>query len=100
MKSAVVRVRRLTPMELAGARLMQEAFKPKGYMLDVGVEEARSGKDEREGFFHLFRGAVLGIRNPNAPELARGDDLDEALEVLALASLLHRGLDIAEARLA
>lgn len=100
MKSVEVRVRRLTGLELSGAPLMQEAFKPKGYMLDVGVEEGRSGEDEREGFFHLFRGAMVGIRNPKAHELARGDDPDEALEVLALASLLHRRLDIAEARLA
>ncbi|MCX0276143.1 TIGR02391 family protein [Nocardia zapadnayensis] len=68
-------------------------------MLDVGVEEGRSGLDEREGFFYLFRGAMVGIRNPKAHELARGDDPDEALEVLALASLLHRRLDIAEARI-
>lgn len=98
MKSVEVRVRQLTGLELSGAPLMQEAFKPKSYVLDVGVEQGRSGEDEREGFFYLFRGAMVGIRNPKAHELARGDDPDEALEVLALASLLHRRLDIAEAR--
>ena len=99
MKSVEVRVRRLTGSELSGAALMQEAFKPKGFVLDVGVEESRSGSDEREGFFYLFRGAMVGIRNPKAHELARGDDPNEALEVLALASVLHRRLDIAEARI-
>lgn len=99
MKSVEVRVRRLAGLELSGAALMQEAFKPKNFMLDVGVEEGRSGLDEREGFFYLFRGAMVGIRNPKAHELARGDDPNEALEVLALASLLHRRLDIAEARI-
>ncbi|WP_309130842.1 TIGR02391 family protein [Brevibacterium sp.] len=99
MKSVEVRVRRLTGLEVSGAALMQEAFKPKNFMLDVGVEEGRSGSDEREGFFYLFRGAIVGIRNPKAHELARGDDPNEALELLALASLLHRRLDIAEARL-
>lgn len=78
---------------------MQEAFKPQGFKLDVGVEEGRSGEDERDGFFHLFRGAMVGIRNPKAHELAHGDDPNEALETLALASLLHRRLDIAESRL-
>ena len=43
--------------------------------------------------------AMVGIRNPKAHELSRGDDPDEALEALALASLLHRRLDIAEERL-
>lgn len=99
MKSVEVRVRELTGLGISGAALMQEAFKPKEPRLDVAVETGRSGDDEREGFFYLFRGAMVGIRNPKAHELSRGDDPDEALEVLALASLLHRRLDIADGRL-
>lgn len=99
MKSVEVRVRGLTGLQISGAPLMQEAFKPKEPRLDVAVESGRSGEDEREGYFYLFRGAMVGIRNPRAHELSRGDDPDEALEVLALASILHRRLDIAEERL-
>ena len=99
MKSVEVRVRDLTRLSISGAALMQEAFKPKEPRLDVAVETGRSGDDEREGYFYLFRGAMVGIRNPKAHELSRGDDPDEALKVLALASLLHRRLDIAEERL-
>lgn len=99
MKSVEVRVRELTELQLSGAPLMQEAFKPKEPRLDVAVETGRSGDDEREGYFYLFRGAMVGIRNPKAHELSRGDDPDEALEVLGLASLLHRRLDVAEERL-
>lgn len=99
MKSVEVRVRDLTELQLSGAPLMQEAFKPKEPRLDVAVETGRSGDDEREGYFYLFRGAMVGIRNPRAHELSRGDDPDEALEVLGLASLLHRRLDVAEERL-
>ena len=99
MKSVEVRVRDLTELQLSGATLMQEAFKPKEPRLDVAVETGRSGDDEREGYFYLFRGAMVGIRNPKAHELSRGDDPDEALEVLGLASLLHRRLDVAEERL-
>lgn len=100
MKSVEVRVRDLTGLQLSGVPLMQEAFKPSGPHLDVSVESGRSGSDEREGYFHLFRGVMLGIRNPKAHELSRSEDPDEAMEVLALASLLHRRLDIAEERLA
>ena len=99
MKSVEVRVRELTGLDISGAPLMQEAFKPKAPRLDVAVESGRSGDDEREGYFYLFRGAMIGIRNPKAHELSRGDDPDEALEVLALASLFHRRIDIAEERL-
>lgn len=63
------------------------------------VETGRSGNDEREGYFYLFRGAMVGIRNPKSHELSHGDDPDEALEMLALASLLHRRLDIAARRM-
>lgn len=99
LKSVEVRVRDLTELQLSGAPLMQEAFKPKEPRLNVAVEAGRSGDDERGGFFYLFRGAMVGIRNPKAHELSRGEDPDEALEVLALASLLHRRLDVAEERL-
>lgn len=99
LKSVDVRVRTLTGLDLSGAALMQEAFKPKAPLLDVAVETGRSGDDEREGYFYLFRGAMIGIRNPKAHELSRGDDPDEALEVLALASVLHRRLDVALERL-
>lgn len=99
LKSVEVRVRDLTGLQLSGAALMQEAFKPKEPRLNVAVEAGRSGEDEREGFFYLFRGAMVGIRNPKAHELSRGEDPDEAMEVLALASLLHRRLDVAEERL-
>jgi len=99
MKSVEVRVRDLTGLQVSGAPLMQEAFKPNDPRLDVSLEAGRSGSDEREGYFYLFRGAMIGIRNPKAHELSRSEDPDEALEVLALASLLHRRLDIAEERL-
>jgi uncharacterized protein (TIGR02391 family) len=99
LKSVEVRVRDLTSLTISGAALMQEAFKPKQPRLDVGVETGRSGNDEREGYFYLFRGAMVGIRNPKSHELSHGDDPDEALEVLALASLLHRRLDIAAGRM-
>lgn len=99
LKSVDVRVRDLTSLTISGAALMQEAFKPTQPRLDVGVETGRSGDDEREGYFYLFRGAMVGIRNPKSHELSHGDDPDEALEVLALASLLHRRLDIAAGRM-
>jgi len=99
MKSVEVRVRELTGLQVSGAALMQEAFRPNDPRLDVSLESGRSGGDEREGYFYLFRGAMVGIRNPKAHELSRSEDPDEALEVLALASLLHRRIDIAEERL-
>ena len=52
------------------------------------METSRSGDDEREGYFYLFHGAMIG--NSKAHEFSRGDDPTEALGILALASLFHR----------
>ena len=63
------------------------------------MEAGRNGQDEREGFLALFRGAMLGIRNPKAHELFTLEDPQRALEYLGFASLLHRRLDTAEHKL-
>lgn len=58
----------------------------------------RAGRDEQEGFAALFRGAMLGVRNPKAHERFKATDPQRALEYLGLASLLHRRLDNAVVR--
>ena len=90
-KSVEVRVRDLTGSKKSGAALMGDAFKADGSVLDVAEHEGRSGEDEREGFMHVFRGAMIGIRNPRAHELFKPGDPQQALEYLGFASLLHRG---------
>lgn len=91
--SLEVRVRGLLGSENSGTKLMDEAFAGRDRKLSVARHEGRSGEDEQAGFHALFRGAMLGIRNPAAHELAAEQDSQEALEYLALASLLHRRLD-------
>lgn len=91
--SIEVRVRGLLGSENSGTKLMDEAFAGKDPNLSVARHEGRSGDDEQAGFHALFRGAMLGIRNPGSHELAPEQDPQEALEYLALASLLHRRLD-------
>jgi uncharacterized protein (TIGR02391 family) len=96
-KSIDVRVRNLTAIHnKSGARLMGDAFGITTPQLDVSTEAGQSGKDEREGFLALFRGAMIGVRNPAHHELFKGEDPHQALEYLGFASLLHRRIDIAE----
>jgi uncharacterized protein (TIGR02391 family) len=61
----------------------------------VAKATGQSGKDEQEGFGALFRGSMLGVRNPRAHDLFRTQDPQQALEYLGFASLLHRQLDSA-----
>ncbi len=99
-KSVEVRVRDLAQIpDKSGAQLMGDAFGTKTPRLDVSTETGRSGDDEREGFLALFRGAMIGVRNPNAHELFKPVDPQQALEYLGFASLLHRRIDIAEGKL-
>lgn len=91
--SVEVRVRGLIGSNQSGTKLMDEAFAGKDPKLLIALHQGRSGQDEQAGFHALFRGAMLGIRNPGAHELASEQDPQEALEYLALASLLHRKLD-------
>lgn len=94
-KSIEVRVRRVTGLDRSGAPLMAGAFKPEAPMIDVAAHEGHSGQDEREGFLHIFRGSMIGIRNPKAHELFETGDPQQALEYLGMASLLHRRIDSA-----
>jgi uncharacterized protein (TIGR02391 family) len=98
-KSIEVRVRDVTAVDNSGASLMADVFKPDGSALDVAAHQGRSGEDEREGFLHIFRGAMIGIRNPGAHELFKTGDPQQALEYLGFASLLHRRIDAATANM-
>jgi uncharacterized protein (TIGR02391 family) len=49
--------------------------------------------DEQKGYKFIFAGAATGIRNPRGHEIDIGDTPDNALDYLALASLLIRRLD-------
>lgn len=91
--SIEVRVRGLLGSDNSGTKLMDEAFSGKNPKLSIARYKGRSGEDEQAGFHALFRGAMLGVRNPGAHELAFEQDPQEALEFIALASLLHRRLD-------
>lgn len=97
-KSIEVRVKAVTGIDQSGAKLMAEAFNPANPRLDIATELGQSGRDEREGFQALFRGAMIGIRNPKAHELFTAEDPQIAPEYLGFASLLHRRIDHAEAQ--
>jgi len=81
-----------------GYALMMEAFneaKPKVRLNGLVTE---SEVDEQRGYKSIFAGASAGIRNPRGHEVDVGDTPDEALDYLALASLLLRKLDAAGVR--
>jgi uncharacterized protein (TIGR02391 family) len=76
-----------------GYALMMDVFNETNPRVQLNGLATESEIDEQKGFRFLFTGAATGIRNPRGHEVDIGDTLDEALDYLALASLLLRRLD-------
>lgn len=81
-----------------GFGLMMDAFNEDRAKIKLNALITESEVDEQKGFKFIFTGAATGIRNPRGHEVDIGDTPDEALDYLALASLLLRRLDAAGLR--
>lgn len=78
--------------DLDGAPLMRTVFSRNDPALAFNDLKDQSDLDEQEGMMHLFEGAVLALRNPRAHTLS-DDDPEQALEYIALLSLLAKRLE-------
>lgn len=81
-----------------GYALMMDAFNENNAKIKLNPLVTDSELDEQRGYKSIFAGAAAGIRNPRGHEVEIGDTPDEALDHLALASLLLRRLDAARVR--
>ncbi len=94
------RVESLVPSDDSGHVLMESVFGSTPPKLNITTTPGgQAAADEREGFRHLFVGAMLGLRQPHALGAAVPPGLEETLEYLAVASMLMRRLDRAASRL-
>ena len=90
--------RRVAVPELDGERLMNRAFGSENQtpLLKLNSLQTDSERDEQKGIFLLFKG-VVSLRNSKAHSNQLFDSPMRAHEYLALASLLMRLLEIAQA---
>ncbi|WP_420625519.1 TIGR02391 family protein [Candidatus Poriferisodalis sp.] len=93
MKAVEVRVRDLSALgdHLVGVPLMNQAFGDGGPLADPAADPG-----ERQGRRALFAGAYAVLRNPAGHRDVNYDDVAEAAEAVAAASLLMRILDSVE----
>lgn len=92
-------VKRISKLQnKTGYALMMDAFNENNAKIKLNHLATESEIDEQRGYKSIFAGAAAGIRNPRGHEIDIGDTPDEALDYLALASLLLRRLDSAGAR--
>lgn len=98
-KYVEVEVKRISGIRRkTGFGLMMEAFNESDPRIRLNPLATDSDVDEQRGFRSMFAGAAAGIRNPRGHEVELGDSPDEALDYLALASILLRRLDSAGLR--
>lgn len=97
-KAVINRVRAMTKLDSDGSELMSKAFSEVDPPISVGDLETETGRNIQAGYRFIFMGAARAIRNPDAHEQFKTLGNEEALEMLAFASLLMRRLDDATNR--
>ena len=79
-----------------GSALVADAFSVEAPKLVFSSLETESGRNEQKGFFQIFQGAYLGIRNPKAHSLNIKTNKEIAAQYLVLASILCRKVEDAK----
>lgn len=75
-----------------GSKLMNEVFGGTPVIL-INNNQTETEKNEQKGYYFLFAGSVLAIRNPRGHEHSVEDSPEACLDHLGLASLLLRRLE-------
>lgn len=96
-KSVSAKIRALTGLTSDGAQLVDEAFTVKQHMPPLAFNslQTTSERSAHSGYAHFARGVVAAFRNPTAhePKVEFALTKDDALDMLATISMLHRRLD-------
>jgi uncharacterized protein (TIGR02391 family) len=93
VKAITNRVKQMADLDLDGSSLMDRAMGPSNPIIMFADMTSPTGRDIQQGLHFMFKGAVQGIRNPNAHEQFQPLDEVESFETLAFASMLMRHLD-------
>jgi len=96
-KSVAQKVRERSGLTLDGPELFQRVFGGERPLLALNSLRTNSEQSEQRGFVSLLNGAFGVFRNPTAHTLRAMWPMDEqdALDLLSLASYLHRRIDVA-----
>ena len=95
-KGITSRIRTMSGLMEAGTELVQHAFALNGGpVLAINALATDTDKGEQQGFANLLTGLFGTIKNPLARDPKSEWDMSEqdALDILTMASLIHRKLD-------
>ena len=98
MKSIAAKVRQLSGLTADGSDLVAQAFalgKEGRPLLAINALQTETDKGEQRGFANLLIGLFGTIRNPAAhnPKVEWPMPEQDAMDILTMASLVHRKLD-------
>ena len=96
-KSVAEKIRQRTDLVLDGAELVDWAFGGDRPLLALTSLLTETQRSEQRGFVNLLKGFFGTFRNPTAhsPKVVWPIDEADALDLLTLASYLHRRVDAA-----
>ena len=97
MKSIAAKIRALSGLQSDGAELVQQAFgqAQSAPLLAINPLVTETDKGEQRRFLNLLVGLFGTIRNPLGyhPKIEWEMSEQDALDILIMASLIHRKLD-------
>lgn len=94
-KSVADKIREKTDLDLDGAKLVEKAFAVSEPLLAINTLQTETEKSEQAGFANLIKGLFGVFRNvtAHAPKIKWPIEEQDALDLLTLASYIHRKLD-------
>ena len=94
-KGLAERIRQMSGLGSDGAELVNQAFSTKAPILAINTLQTETEVSEQKGFANLLVGLFGAIRNPtaHAPKVLWAMPEQDAVDILALVSFLHRKLD-------
>ena len=97
-KSVAEKLRRRARLRSDGAQLVDEALSGDTPRLKINAFASDSEKSEQRGFANLVKGLFGVFRNPtaHAPRITWNMSEEDALDLFALASYVHRRIDSAK----
>jgi uncharacterized protein (TIGR02391 family) len=95
VKGLAERIRQLSHLSVDGAELVAQAFSVKAPMIAFNALKTDSELSEHKGICNLLIGIFGAIRNPlaHAPKLMWAMPEQDAIDILAMLSFVHRKLD-------
>lgn len=97
VKGLAQRIRDLSGLRMDGAELVNQAFSTKAPIIAVNSLQTETEVSEQKGIVNLLVGVFGAIRNPtaHAPKVIWAMPEQDAIDVFALLSFIHRKLDTA-----